>query len=281
MSKIIDRLKQLLNRIIGESEKDNTVYADKKDNTDGTYIKIDYSEAFGLSEEQKKKIENMDKIFSKYNENLTVMNIASRNNAIEKLVGNLENTGWTLPIELPISAFSTIQSIDNIEAIEFHLKSFFSYDNYSPLELMKKRILDSSISDGLKEMVRECGKAFECKLYIVTANSLVAAIEGLLSEFSDNKSTIDMKKVVQKQVDEFPEDGNKLMKYTWYSYKNFVDNLYSKSDFNSYEPNMVNRHWLLHGRSNYDIKEIDCLRLFNAIDSLCFMINKEKEESNN
>ena len=74
-----------------------------------------------------------------------------------------------------------------------------------------------------------------------------------------------MMKVCQKQVDTFPEDGEVLLKYVWISYNKFIRQLYKKSEFDLEEPKEINRHWLLHGHSDFEIDEVDCMRLFNAI----------------
>ena len=140
---------------------------------------------------------------------------------------------------------------------------------------MIENTLNTPISEGLKKMVRECWDAFQSKLYAICATSLLSVIEGVLSEFSDDKSDVRMMKVCQKHVDEFPQDGSSILKHVWISYNNFIRNLYLKSDFKQDEPDEVNRHWLLHGRSDFEIEEIDCLRLFNAVESLCMVVKKE------
>ena len=83
--------------------------------------------------------------------------------------------------------------------------------------------------------------------------------------------------VCNKMVDTFPKDGSKILKYTWISYNMFIGKLYAKSDFSAEEPEEINRHWLLHGRSEYDISEIDCIRLINAIQSLCMIYDTDNK----
>ena len=61
------------------------------------------------------------------------------------------------------------------------------------------------------------------------------------------------------------------------SYDKFIRKLYQKTDFTTEEPDNINRHWLLHGRSAFEIEELDCIRLFNAVQSLCMIVNKQNE----
>ena len=86
-----------------------------------------------------------------------------------------------------------------------------------------------------------------------------------------------MMKICQKHVDLFLNDGSVIMKHVWISYNQFIRNLYQKSDFTASELDAINRHWLLHGRSDFEVEEIECMKLFNAIHSLCMIINKESE----
>ena len=137
-----------------------------------------------------------------------------------------------------------------------------------------KGIQESKIKAGLIKVVNECWNAFNSKMYAICATSLLSVIEGILSEFSDDKQDVRMMKVCQKHVDTFPSDGSTIMKYVWISYNQFIRNLYQKSDFTADEPEAINRHWLLHGRSDFDVEEIECMKLFNAVHSLCMVIDK-------
>lgn len=159
------------------------------------------------------------------------------------------------------------------------MADFYSYDDQRNMKSMIKGIQESKIKPGLLKMVNECWQAFSAKLYAVCATSLLSVIEGILSAFSDDKQDTRMMKVCQKHVDTFPQDGSTILKHVWISYNQFIRKLYQKSDFTAAEPTDINRHWLLHGRSDFEIEEIECVRLFNAVHSLCMVINKEVKEN--
>lgn len=193
---------------------------------------------------------------------------------LDVVVDKLALYGWTLPTELNIYAVNVIGQTNDIEDINKFLLWFFSDNNYDNTKHMIDGILSANISEGLKRLTNECWEAFQYNLFAVCANSLLSVIEGVLSEFSDNKSDTRMMQVCQKHVDMPWEDGKSIDKHIWISYNKFIRNLYKKSDFNSNEPNILNRHWFLHGRSNYDVNELDCIRLFNSVSSLCTIIGK-------
>lgn len=228
-----------------------------------------------ITEEQK---EALLSAFNKHVEEEAAKSLVAFDKTLDNVTDKLNVIGWTLPAELGIYAVNVIGNTEEIENVESFLGQYFTRDNYTVARAMINNILDTPISEGLKKMVRECWSAFSSKLFAVCATSLLSVIEGVLSEFSEDKADVRMMKVCQKQVDEYPADGGTILKHVWISYNNFIRNLYKKSDFNSDEPAEVNRHWLLHGRSDFEIEEIDCLRLFNAVESLCVVVKKCKNE---
>lgn len=229
-----------------------------------------------ITEEQK---EALLLALNKHIEEEAAKSLVAFDKTLDNVIDKLNVIGWTLPAELDIYAVNVIGIAEEIEDIESFLGQYFTRDNYTVARAMINNILDTPISEGLKKMVRECWSAFSSKLFAVCATSLLSVIEGVLSEFSEDKADVRMMKVCQKQVDEYPPDGGTILRHVWISYNNFIRNLYKKSDFNSDEPAEVNRHWLLHGRSDFEIEGIDCLRLFNAVESLCVVVKKCRNAS--
>ena len=198
---------------------------------------------------------------------------------LDVVVSKLSTEGWTLPAELNIYAVKTIANTNKLDDINAFLKWFFTTEDFQKTKDMVNGIKASPIKEGLKNLTDQCWQAFQNKLYAVCATSLLSVIEGILSEFSDDKQDVRMMKVCQKKVDTFPSTGSTIQKHVWISYNNFIRNLYQKSDFSADEPETINRHWLLHGRSDFEIDEMDCIRLFNAVQSLCMIVKVEAKEA--
>ncbi len=225
--------------------------------------------------------EQMDVLYNAIKENIEKQkekSIIEFDKTLDVVVDKLAVEGWTLPAELGIYAVNTIGNTDDINDVDGFLKMYFSQDDYLFTKNIIVGILASKIKNGLKKMTAECWTAFQNKLYAVCATSLLSVIEGILSEFSDNKQDVKMMKVCQKQLDTYPANGGTIAKHIWISYNKFIRNLYLNSDFTTEEPESINRHWLLHGRSDFEIDELDCIRLFNAIQSLCMIVNKRSED---
>lgn len=194
------------------------------------------------------------------------------------VVDKLEVCGWTLPTELGIYAVNVIGNTDKISDLDKFLIWYFTENEYDHFNNMLVGIAASPIGAGIKRLVDECNFAYKNQKYAICADSLVSAIEGILSTFWDDKTNIRMMKICQAKVDELANEKEHIIKkYIWVSYNKFIRKLYEKNDFTSDEPNFINRHWLLHGRSAFEIEEIDCLRLFNAVSSLCVIVKSESE----
>lgn len=50
----------------------------------------------------------------------------------------------------------------------------------------------------------------------------------------------------------------------WDTIQQFVNDVFGNSDFTGTEPRL-NRHWVLHGRSNANWTRTDCIRLLQAV----------------
>lgn len=225
----------------------------------------------------KEQIEQLQIAMKKSVEEEAKRSVSELDKTLDVVVTKLVAEGWTLPAELPISAVNALGNTDELDDVNPFMEQFYSYDDYRNMKSMIKGIQESKIKEGLIKLVTECWSAFNTKMYAMCATSLLSVIEGILSEFSDDKQDVRMMKVCQKHVDNFPSDGSTVLKHVWISYNQFIRNLYQKSDFTADEPEAINRHWLLHGRSDFEVEEIECMKLFNAIHSLCMVVNKENE----
>ena len=130
---------------------------------------------------------------------------------LDVVVSKLSTEGWTLPAELNIYAVKTIANTNKLDDINAFLKWFFTTEDFQKTKDMVNGIKASPIKEGLKNLTDQCWQAFQNKLYAVCATSLLSVIEGILSEFSDDKQDVRMMKVCQKKVDTFPSTGSMSM----------------------------------------------------------------------
>ena len=94
------------------------------------------------------------------------------------------------PAELNIYAVKTIANTNKLDDINAFLKWFFTIEDFQKTKDMMNGIKASPIKEGLKNLTDQCWQAFQNKLYAVCATSLLSVIEGILSEFSDDKQDV-------------------------------------------------------------------------------------------
>lgn len=232
------------------------------------------NDSLKLTEEQTLELQKkFKKNAKKESEKMSLQMSKTLDNVVKKIDG----IGWTLPPEMAIYPINVLGRTDKIKDVnEFFYWYFTANESYNFKGLIKN-ILNSKIDKKYKIAIEECFYAYENHKYIICSITLLTVIEGILSSFYPDKTNIKMMKVCQKQVDTI--DGNKdiIQKYIWISYNNFIRKLYERSSFDSEEPSFINRHWILHGRSEYNLTEIDCIRLFNAISSICCIVDSEEK----
>ncbi len=196
---------------------------------------------------------------------------------LESVVNKLDTTGWTLPPEMAIYPIKILGNTNEIKDIDGFFHKYFIGNDKLNFKSLTTKILNSNIEDKYKKGIEECIFAHENGRFIVASITLLTIIEGILSKFDSDKTNIRMMKVCQQQVDNIVNVDEKelLKKHMWVSYKNFITKLYAKSDFNLDEPSFINRHWLLHGRSEYNLSEVDCLKLFNAVSTIASIVDSD------
>lgn len=174
--------------------------------------------------------------------------------------------GWTIPMIMGFNDLDTLsQRTQTKEDFDNYFNDFYLRRKNVNFKLMVKHIGLALPSETTKKLFAQCVENFINENYLITVNSLVTLLEGVLSSCESNKNNIWMMKICKDQIEKVKIDKKQIRQIVWTSFANFITLLYTKSDFANEEPSNINRHWLLHGRTEGDWGKEDCLRLFNAI----------------
>lgn len=188
----------------------------------------------------------------------------------EEFSKKLFASGWTMIPTLPIYTANTIFNAEDKD-VDFLIRVFLKEEK--PFNSMIDNIMKSSIDEALKEVVNEALYAYNSGRYRVCGIALLAVIEGGLSQFLEDKRTTNIRNLCESESNKYKNEKS-LKSVFWISCNDFIQVLYNHSNFNDNEPEGLNRHWLLHGRSKYDVNEVDCMKLFNAISCICLLISQ-------
>lgn len=181
--------------------------------------------------------------------------------------------GWTIPMSMGLSTLDKLNKKD----IDTETYDMFFSDYYTSrvFQMMVKHVNASQIVASKIKLFNECVDSYQEGKYSLCVTALLTILEGILVNFADKKNKTKMLDVCKGNMDRTENEKKLIRHLIWISFYNFIDNLYKSSNFEGNEPDVINRHWILHGRTETEWKSQDCLRLFNAIYTLVTMMKFE------
>ncbi len=196
----------------------------------------------------------------------------------KKLAFEMGQAGWIIPGGIARGdVFFVMANV--LKEVEIHkenrqwqdMDTYFQ-SMYIELFTMKDchwlKIFIEDIKNVLEEMnlsriFEQAIEAYWHELYIPCVYTMIPLFEGTLSIVSGYSGT-NMKRSFDNLLRK-----KDLPYYEKYNIEGFINSLTENKNFKEdSEPDRVNRHWLLHGRSTKDIKMADCIKLINALKFL-------------
>lgn len=170
-----------------------------------------------------------------------------------------------VPITISIP-FQDIKNIINSKDPNIALFNYYLKDNNKKLnevltESKKYKYLQNKII-----YYNDAIKAYESTAYYSACTALFSICDYLLSIISNNNTTN-----IFKRLDPLKNhlENNESFNLVVCSIIKVLPTFFQHSNFeNKSEPIVLNRHWLLHGRSSKIITQYDCIKLFCLIHAL-------------
>jgi hypothetical protein len=191
----------------------------------------------------------------------------------ETMVNNVALQGWTLPLSFDISELDELNKhAKSPSDLENYLELFYSDSRfYEMLDYITQHISNK----GQKTRFKESIEIYKQQLYSSCSVILTTILEGLISTFGDDPKDVRIMRICRYHEGEELRKDNRLKALYWKSIHAYTTILFEKNDFSSAEPNSINRHWLIHGRTMKTSEKMDCLRLFNAISTIVSLIENQ------
>jgi hypothetical protein len=182
------------------------------------------------------------------------------------MIEAVAQAGWTIPLSIDIRRFETLKRVfRDRSAIDIFFEDFYVGRELKQICRNISNILGGSAQQTIFD---ECVKAYENNLYSACLTTLITVLEGFISTFGDDPQDVRVMRVCKFYADEELKKKNNIKSLCWLSIYEFTKSLYEKSDFTQPEPSEVNRHWVLHGRTERTAGKTDCIRVFNALSTL-------------
>lgn len=184
-------------------------------------------------------------------------------------VRELGRLGWTVPLwaspALPVVILQRVEP----NRIDELFTNTYRKDRYGRFRSLLKGILQRQAVARWRDLLRQCQAAFMRKQYLVVVPSLLLVLEGLLASSDNALATRSSPHAVARR--QFTR-SNRFRAALWASIQAFVEAIFEARAFSGPRPGLLNRHWILHGRDETSWTEADCLRLFQAIDTLSYIV---------
>lgn len=187
--------------------------------------------------------------------------------AFENGAIRLARLGWTLPGSMDAREFSRIIAFHGRDEIEERFVDHYTSASAQNLDRLHEDLRRLDCLAPWRQLIDQCVSAFKRQEYAIPVPALLTVIEGLLAACS---AKLDRKvSMPQFLRDKVAEAGDKnFTRAFWLSIEEFVNELFRSHSFAQESPAQVNRHWVLHGRSEAGWSAADSLRLLQAIHTI-------------
>ena len=134
-------------------------------------------------------------------------------------------------------------------------------------------------------LFRQCLNAYEKDDYQLSCLGLFSIADGILGELSNQIGStgwhkrleaIQEKMLANKSLNQFERVNYLIILYL----QNYDNSVFCSCSFDCKEPDMLNRHWLVHGKTDRDYSKIDFLKVLLLIDAMIILYNSEKQKDN-
>lgn len=202
---------------------------------------------------------------------------AAADRAAEPSVRAMAKMGWTIPLWAPTGFTEVVvERVKPAELDEFFVRSYRA-NRYRVLREMLSRMKKNPALQQWWPLLQQCANVFRQHNYLVVVPSLLLVLEGVLLFYPGSaKRRARPTSVSKRRVTQ----SSWIWTNTWISIDTFLQKVFESRKFHGERPTMINRHWILHGRDETTWSESDCIRLFQAIDTVSFAINEAKQRSN-
>ena len=234
-------------------------------------------------------------VFQSQNPNATDEQIAEAEKGIRELIESVAKV-WREEVSKPLEA---IEKLGKNQYVCWEDPGKEGYDHILESENLNEWLVECSNETELKEMVsgalmhpllqqhthliKQAFYAYECGNYALSILGMLAAIDALLSNVSGMINSTGMMQRINSIFDKLNQKRTvtkQEMKDLCLGYTTAVTlkGLTINRRFDESEPDGINRHWLMHGRSRREISRLDCIKMLRLINGILLMHELAKEQ---
>lgn len=181
----------------------------------------------------------------------------------------LAEFGWTIPGWMYRQ--DVLEVAKKIPAeIDAVVTARFMDDGANELKRLRAELLKAPALANWHKLIEEIVASIEAGHNRVAVHASLSVLEGYVAKSLTERDLIEPsdRSPISKLNRAYWQRTDIEEAYFWQSGILFLTKIFGHSDFSQDEPSLINRHWVLHGRSSKDWTAADALRLVNAISTL-------------
>ena len=239
----------------------------------------------GIIEGLKVFAEEVKKLYLLYHENIDVISsylsifaeFGEWSVATNKLIENqfvfTDNLTQTLAHEIYEGA--------DVEKVMTH---YYLDNDEQNMKNLIQRCKDSDCIREYRELYNQILNAYDREDYLLACIGLFSLVDGLLADCSGINKTAFQKRL-DCIADKFADKAelNEIDRKTlciYDAFKKFDCSIFRDSRFSEEEPQAVNRHWDVHGRTHRKHTQIDFLKVLLWLDAIIYLSDKDMQLGN-
>lgn len=159
------------------------------------------------------------------------------------------------------------------------VERYYTEDDNRELGEVFSRCQQASQVSACSELFSQIISAYYAGHYHLACLGMLAVVDGILSDVSAMKESTSYKKRIQKLeqkiADKFElSDLEKKLLCIYVAMDNFEESIFKNSDFSQNEPETLNRHWMMHGRTHRAYTNLDFIKIILWLDAIIFLDDK-------
>jgi hypothetical protein len=183
----------------------------------------------------------------------------------------LARSGWTVPVWASSDVVTEILQAEPPSRDQVVL-DLYRKDSDNGLKTLKRELVSSALLVPWATLVQQAIEAYDDRRYAIAVPALLTVCEGaLLSLLGDPGLRTSVPRAARSPL----VAVRGMDRVMWASVVYFFETLYAPSPFTGKPPSLLNRHWVLHGRTPPSWSAPDCLRLLQALHTMSAMAQYE------
>ena len=164
------------------------------------------------------------------------------------------------------------------------LQLYHEKENYESVFKTAEKCLDSPMTRTNRLLFKQSLDAFSNDNSDLASVGIIATIDGALDSISDNPKIVNIKRrsnpLLEKMKNEEELDKHEAtLIFLLQSFEKALEMFAKPSEFDKPEPNFINRHWIMHGRSKRRKTKLDCVKLINFLYGIILLDELSKSDN--